>query len=74
MRYLWQVPLKLDKRKLTGCLGEEPHTLLSEALRTTLLAPGCLACKESGTAPDGNQAPFSTADIRTKRRQARMSE
>ena len=54
MRYLWQVPLKLDNRKLTGFLGEEPHTPLEEALRTTLLALGCLTSMESKTAPKGN--------------------
>ena len=47
MRYLWQVPLKLDNRKLTVFLGEEPHTPLDEALRTTLLALGCLTSTEA---------------------------
>lgn len=54
MRYLWQVPLKLDNRKLRSFLEEEPHTLLDEALRTTLLALGCLAGTESETAPKGS--------------------
>ncbi len=47
MRYLWQVTLKLDNRKLAVFLGEEPHTPLNEALRTTLLALGCLTSTES---------------------------
>ena len=47
MRYLWQVTLKLDNRKLAVFLGEEPYTPLNEALRTTLLALGCLTSMES---------------------------
>ena len=54
MRYLWQVPLKLDNRKLIGFIGEEPHTPLDEAMRTTLLALGCLDRTGSGTAPERN--------------------
>ncbi len=54
MRYLWQVPLKLDNQKLTVFLGEEPHTPLNEALRITLLALGCLTSMELETAPKGN--------------------
>jgi nucleoside-diphosphate-sugar epimerase len=36
MRYLWQVPLRLDNAKLVAGLGEEPHTLLDEAVAQTL--------------------------------------
>lgn len=42
MRYLWQQPLRLDNRKLRAFLGQEPHTPLDEALRTTLEGLGCL--------------------------------
>jgi nucleoside-diphosphate-sugar epimerase len=42
MRYLWSRPLLLDNRKLVGFLGEEPHTPLEVALRTTLAGLGCL--------------------------------
>lgn len=38
MRYLWQHPVRLDNRKLTAFLGEEPHTPLHDAVRTTLTA------------------------------------
>ncbi len=38
MRYLWKTPIRLDNRKLTAFLGEEPHTPLGEAVRTTLAA------------------------------------
>ena len=33
MRYLWQVPLRLDNSKLVSLLREEPHTPLDEAVR-----------------------------------------
>ena len=32
MRYLWQVPLRLDNGKLVALLGEEPRTALDEAV------------------------------------------
>jgi nucleoside-diphosphate-sugar epimerase len=42
MRYLWSRSLLLDNRKLVRFLGEEPHTPLETALRTTLVGLGCL--------------------------------
>jgi len=42
MRYLWQVPLRLDNRQLLALLGEEPHTPLDEAVRASLQALGCI--------------------------------
>ena len=42
MRYLWQEPVRLDNRRLVAFLGEEPHTPLDEAVRTTLEGLGCL--------------------------------
>jgi nucleoside-diphosphate-sugar epimerase len=42
MRYLWQVPLRLDNSKLRACLGGEPHTPLDQAVGVTLRALGCL--------------------------------
>lgn len=42
MRYLWQAPVRLDNARLLATLGEEPHTPLDEAVRTTLIAMGCL--------------------------------
>ena len=41
MRYLWNVALQLDNSKLIRFLGQEPHTPLDEALRTTLHELGC---------------------------------
>jgi nucleoside-diphosphate-sugar epimerase len=38
MRTYWDHPLRLDNRALIAFLGDEPHTPLVEALRTTLRA------------------------------------
>jgi nucleoside-diphosphate-sugar epimerase len=38
MRYLWRRPIRLDNRRLTAVLGEEPHTPLDAAVRQTLAA------------------------------------
>ena len=35
MRYLWQVPLRLDNARLAALLGQEPHTLLDMAVRAS---------------------------------------
>jgi len=37
MRYLWTERLELDNRKLLAFIGQEPHTPLPDALRTTLM-------------------------------------
>lgn len=42
MRYLWNVPVRLDNRKLVAFLGEEPHTPTERALAATLVGLGCL--------------------------------
>ncbi|MFZ5893611.1 MAG: NAD-dependent epimerase/dehydratase family protein [Myxococcota bacterium] len=52
MRYLWSRSLLLDNKKLVTFLGEEPHTELDQALRTTLSGLGCLA-STSSRAPSG---------------------
>jgi nucleoside-diphosphate-sugar epimerase len=36
MRYLWQVPMRLDNTKLVSILGNEPHTPAEEAVRASL--------------------------------------
>jgi nucleoside-diphosphate-sugar epimerase len=51
MRYLQQRPIGLDNAKLTGFLGEEPHTPLETALRATLADMGCLVTPEPYRAP-----------------------
>ncbi len=38
MRYLWQVPLRLDNRRLVVLLGQEPHTALDKAVRVSRAA------------------------------------
>ncbi|MBN8940998.1 MAG: SDR family NAD(P)-dependent oxidoreductase [Rhizobiales bacterium] len=42
MRYLWEVPLRMGNARLKAVLGEEPHTPLDEAVRTTLKGLGSL--------------------------------
>lgn len=42
VRPLWQMPLRLDNRRLLGLLGAEPHTPLDAAVRATLAGLGCL--------------------------------
>ena len=42
MRYLWEQPVRMSNRHLVARLGEEPHTALDDAVRTTLGAMGCL--------------------------------
>jgi hypothetical protein len=45
MRYLWQVPMRLDNTKLASILGNEPHTPAGEAVRVSLTGLGCLSAK-----------------------------
>ena len=42
MRYLWRQPLRLDNRRLITLLGDEPHTELVRAVKTTLDGLHCL--------------------------------
>jgi len=42
MRYLWEVPVRMDNDRLRSFLGREPATPLDDAVRTTLRALGCL--------------------------------
>jgi nucleoside-diphosphate-sugar epimerase len=42
MRYLWNMPVRMDNRRLVSVLGAEPHTPLDPAVRSTLLGLGCL--------------------------------
>lgn len=43
MRYLWQVPLRLDNARLRHLIGQEPRTPLDEAVRASLIDMGCLS-------------------------------
>ncbi|NLR96692.1 NAD(P)H-binding protein [Rhizobium sp. P38BS-XIX] len=42
MSYLWDVPLEMRNDKLRAVLGEEPHTPIDEAVRSSLASIGCL--------------------------------
>lgn len=42
MKYLWDVPVRLDNARLITFLGAEPHTPLDAALRATLQGMNCL--------------------------------
>jgi nucleoside-diphosphate-sugar epimerase len=42
VRYLWNMPVRMDNRHLISVLGAEPHTPLDAAVRSTLLSLGCL--------------------------------
>lgn len=42
MRYLWDMPVRMDKDRLNSVLDSEPHTPLDEAVRAALLNLGCL--------------------------------
>lgn len=43
MRYLWFEDIRLDNHKLRDLLGEEPHTPLEDAVKSSLDSMGCLA-------------------------------
>jgi nucleoside-diphosphate-sugar epimerase len=43
MRYLWNVRIQMDNKRLKAVLGGEPHTPLDTAVRNTLISLGCLA-------------------------------
>lgn len=43
MRYLWNVPVRMDNERLRTTLGAEPHTPIDVAVRATLAGLGCLS-------------------------------
>jgi nucleoside-diphosphate-sugar epimerase len=43
MRYLWDVPVRMNNARLVTLLGSEPHTPIDDAVRATLQGLGCLA-------------------------------
>jgi len=57
MRYLWSRSLLLDNKKLVAFLGQEPHTPLDQALRTTLSGLGCGPAAPKATLPQGLPCP-----------------
>lgn len=50
MKYLWEVPVRLDNSRLVSVLGAEPHTALDIALRATLQGMNCLPPPVAGVA------------------------
>lgn len=42
MRYIWQEPLLMPNDRLVAAIGAEPWTPIDEAVRTSLVALGCL--------------------------------
>jgi nucleoside-diphosphate-sugar epimerase len=46
MKYLWDVPVRLDNTKLVRRLGHEPHTPISLALKASLEGMNCLPREE----------------------------
>jgi nucleoside-diphosphate-sugar epimerase len=46
MRYLWDVPVRMNNARLVALLGSEPHTPIDDAVRATLQGLGCLAAIE----------------------------
>ena len=42
MKYLWDVPVRLDNSKLVRLLGAEPHTPVDHAIQATLEGMDCL--------------------------------
>jgi nucleoside-diphosphate-sugar epimerase len=69
MRYLWQVPLRLDNTKLRALLGTEPHTPLDVAIADTLAALSCLSAPIP--APAGTETlPNGIPDFRASSRKS----
>jgi nucleoside-diphosphate-sugar epimerase len=46
VKYLWEQPVRMTNARLLSAIGEEPHTLLDEAVRATLMGLGCLRQSE----------------------------
>jgi nucleoside-diphosphate-sugar epimerase len=46
MRYLWNVPVRMNNTRLVTLLGGEPHTPIDDAVRATLQGLGCLTQPE----------------------------
>jgi nucleoside-diphosphate-sugar epimerase len=61
MRYLWDQPIGLDNARLVRFLGEEPHTPLDAALRTTVIDMGCLADDSDAAARHPSRANSTMA-------------
>jgi nucleoside-diphosphate-sugar epimerase len=67
MRYLWQVPLRLDNAKLRALIGQETHTPLDQAIRETLAALGCLSTKAAPSAGLDDAAALADRNFTVRR-------
>ncbi len=67
MRYLWQHPARLDNARLRAFLGEEPHTPLDTAVRTTLEAMHCLPGAPRSERTTGQPGPIPRIQHREER-------
>lgn len=45
MRYLWQQPVRRENTQRVSFLGQEPHTLLEDAVRAALWLPAAQSLK-----------------------------
>ncbi|MDH7798259.1 MULTISPECIES: NAD-dependent epimerase/dehydratase family protein [unclassified Beijerinckia] len=47
MKYLWQMPVRMQNGRLLAALGAEPHTPLDAAVQATLAGLGCMDAGET---------------------------
>lgn len=64
MRYLWQVPVRLDNARLRAVLGREPHTPLADAVAATLVGLGCLPGDAQPPAPRRSGSTYGAMGLR----------
>jgi nucleoside-diphosphate-sugar epimerase len=67
MRYLWEIPIRMENARLKAVLGAEPHTPIEIAVRDTLIGLGCLA-KESRAAANTAMRAQNAAEAPLYRR------
>ncbi|URL16818.1 hypothetical protein LVR30_14485 [Pantoea ananatis] len=51
MRYLWQQPVRRENTQRVSFLGQEPHTLLEDAVRAALWLPAARSPKPEARSP-----------------------
>ncbi len=51
MRYLWQRPVRMENTQRVSFLGQEPHTLLEDAVRAALWLPAARSPKPEARSP-----------------------
>jgi nucleoside-diphosphate-sugar epimerase len=73
LRYLWQIPVRLDNAKLVAFLGAEPHTPIDTAVRATLIGLGCLPGQECARPAAHSRDPGPGTIIGVQRREGGRS-